>query len=388
MTRAFDWGLLEPLGGGADDTASDDAASDGAVLEALVDVERALVRAWAPVAGEELEPVAATLVAGALDRDRLLIAAREHGLPIMALVSELRNQADAAWSGAGAWVHRGATSQDVVDTGLVLVSKRALFEVRMHLIATGERLAEFARVERGTLVVARTLTQQAESTTLGARFAGWLDGVSSAIDAIDSATFPVQLAGAVGTGRAVAADTGADDTPARLRAALAAGLGLDDPGRGWHVERTPALALAGVAALVAATLGRLGRDLGMLARDGVLLTAHGGASSAIPNKHNPVDAVLLTANGLRAPGLLSTLHTAALSYDARPAGEWHAEWQAWRGLLRIALGSAAAAEHVGADLIVDPPPHPSAVEPAAASAAGVVVDTAVARFARVAAGSR
>jgi 3-carboxy-cis,cis-muconate cycloisomerase len=105
----------------------------------------------------------------------------------------------------------------------------------------------------------------------------------------------------------------------------------------------------------------------------------GGASSAMPHKRNPVDAVILTANGLRAGGLVATVYSAALSSDARPAGEWHAEWQAWRGLLRLAAESADVLAHAVAHLVIAIPE--AAASPTAITAAGDVVDAALARFA-------
>ena len=115
----------------------------------------------------------------------------------------------------------------------------------------------------------------------------------------------------------------------------------------------------------------------------------------MPHKQNPVDAVILSANGLRAPGLLATVHVAALSSDARPAGEWHAEWQAWRGLVRLALESAEVLAHAIAELIREATPGaddvpadgvPADAVPAGdarVTAAGAVIDAAIARHARL-----
>jgi 3-carboxy-cis,cis-muconate cycloisomerase len=130
---------------------------------------------------------------------------------------------------------------------------------------------------------------------------------------------------------------------------------------------------------VCASAGRVGRDLALGARDGILLPDEGGSSSAMPHKRNPVDAVILSANGLRAGGLVATLHSAALSSDARPTGEWHAEWQAWRGLLRLAAESADVLAHAVSHLVIA---IPAATAPASAlAAAGAVVDASIARFA-------
>lgn len=371
MTDPFDWGLLEPLGASAVKLAGDDA-----VLTALVEVERALVRAWAGVVDQDLGLIAASLDAASVDRAALLSGARSGGVPIIPLVSQLRAQADTVHAGGGSWVHRGATSQDILDTGLILLATRTLETARSCLREAGMRVAALTRAERDVVVTVRTLSQPAQASTLGAQFAGWLDGITAAMCGIDATIFPVQLGGAVGTGRAFVEAAGSR-APSRLRAGLAEQLGLDDPGRSWHTERSALLAIAGTASLVVAACGRIGRDLGLAARDGLLVPAHGGGSSAMSHKNNPVDAVLLTANGLRAPGLLATVHFAALSYDARPAGEWHAEWQAMRALLRLSVESADALLHGVEDIQVHRR-QPRADDGNAA--AGQVADAAIARF--------
>lgn len=339
MAEPFDWGLLEPAGAVAAPTGDD------SVLAAMVAVEEALVGAWDDLDGAST-PVAFDV--SAVDARRLTSGARDAGVPIIALVEQLREQA----GDHGERVHRGATSQDIVDTALVLLSRDALGRTRAALAAAADELAALAVGFRATPLLARTLTQPAEPTTVGAAMAIWLDAVMSAVEALDRAVYPVQLGGAVGTGAAFARAAGRADAPASLRASLARRLGLADPGRAWHTDRAPVLAIADAAAVVCSAAGRVGRDLGLFARDGVVLPASGGASSAMPHKRNPVDAVILTANGLRAPGLLSTVHAAALSADARPAGEWHAEWQAWRGLLRLAVESSDVLAHACSDLVV------------------------------------
>ena len=374
MAEPFDWGLLEPAG------APDAPAGDDRVLAAMIAVEEALAGAWDELDGTaalpRFEPLA--FDAATIDRARLVAGAREAGVPVIALVEQLREQAG---DRAGR-VHRGATSQDIVDSALVLVSRDSLARARDALSAAAAELADRALRSRATPLLARTLTQPAEPTTLGAALASWLDAVVSALEVIDRLDFPVQLGGAVGTGAAFARLAARADAPRALRAGVAHRLGLDDPGRSWHTDRGPVLAIADAAARVAAVAGRIGRDLGLAARDGVLVPATGGGSSAMPHKQNPVDAVLLAADGLRAPGLLATAHTAALSSDTRPAGEWHAEWQAWRGLLRIAVESGEVLVHALSDFVVVEEGGAFAVDADAAdlASAGAVVDTAVARY--------
>ncbi|MGY4858243.1 lyase family protein [Cryobacterium sp. AP23] len=346
---ATDWGLLEPLAGGAA------ATSDDAVLEALVDVERALVRAWGRLAGEDLHIVADALRADRLDRADLLAGTRAGGVPVIPLATQLRTLAETAIPGSGVHVHAGVTSQDVLDSALVLMAHRALTLSRDRLVLAGEALAALAEAEKTTLAIARTLGQHAAQSTVGVTVASWLDGVTSAIAALDATGFPVQLGGAVGTGEDIDRLAGRAGATDELRAAFADDLGLVDPGRSWHTERSPILAIAASAALIGTALGRIGHDVAFLARTeiGEVGLAATGGSSAMPHKRNPVDAVLLHANGLRAAGLAATVHTAALSQDARPAGEWHAEWAAFRGLVRLALESADAAASMLPALTVD-----------------------------------
>ncbi|MET1020458.1 MAG: lyase family protein, partial [Microterricola sp.] len=329
MTERSDgeWGLLEPL------AASSAVIGDDAVLAAMVEVERALLLAWGRESGADVGAAAGALRAEELDCAGLLAGSRSDGMPVVALVRQLRALAEAASPGAGAELHVGATSQDILDTALVLTARRALTEARLRLLAAGERLVALATAEAQTLAIARTLGQHAEQSTAGVLAAGWLDGVSSAVAAIDAAVFPVQLGGAVGTGEAIDRAGGSVESSTRLRAALAAELGLADPGRSWHSERSPILTIGNAAAIVAVTLGRLGRDVGFLSRSEVaeVVLATAGGSSAMPHKRNPIDAVLLSANGLRVGGLQAVLHGAAISQDARPMGEWHAEWSAFRG---------------------------------------------------------
>lgn len=369
MADPFDWGLLEPAG------AAGSGAGDDAVLGALVDVERALVLAWADLDGGDGTDVAAALNVGALDRDALVAGSRSDGVPVVALVEQLRVQA----GDRADRVHRGATSQDIVDSALMVLSRNVLSDALTQLTNAGDALGAAARRERATPFTARTLSQEAEPTTVGAAVAVWLDAVSSSLAAIRAVEFPVQLGGAVGTGEAFNRLAGRADATALLRASLAEHLGLVDPRRAWHTDRSPVLAIAAAAAQVCASAGRIGRDLALGAREGILLPDEGGASSAMPHKRNPVDAVLLTANGLRAGGLVATLHAAALSSDARPAGEWHAEWQAWRGLLRLAAESAAVLEHAARHLVVNAPV--AIASDRATTAAAAVVDASLARFA-------
>lgn len=376
MADAFDWGLLEPA------AEAGLAVSDDRVLAAMVEVERAYLAAWSELLGVDSS---AELTSETIDKDALLRSSRQAGVPVVGLVDALRRQ-------GGERVHQGMTSQDVLDTALMIVSRDALIQARTQLASAGRRLCDLALEHRATTIIARTLTQEAEPTTLGAAISVWLDAVTSALEVLDAVSYPVQLGGAVGDGNAMVRRSGAPDAVTTLRHRVAEELGLTDPDRSWHTERSPVQAVTQAAASVCSAGGRIGRDLGLLARDGLITPSHGGGSSSMPHKHNPVDAVLLVANGLRVGGALAVLRSAALSYDARPAGEWHAEWQAWRETLRLAAESASLLDHVSGDLVVHaegavaqarPETGPRAADDSDLIATGHVVDSVVSRFSRV-----
>jgi 3-carboxy-cis,cis-muconate cycloisomerase len=279
----------------------------------------------------------------------------------------------------------------------MLVARDALAAARGSLVEAGRGLAVLAQGARHHPRIARSLARHAEASTHGVLAAGWLDGVSSAVAAIDAVAFPVQFGGAVGTGAAADAAAGRPGAADEVRAELAGRLGLADPGRSWHAERTPVLAAASAAATVVAALGRIAGDATFLSREeiGEVRLANAGGSSAMPHKRNPVDAVAITAAAVEAPGLLSVISSAAIAGDERSAGRWHAEWSALRRLARLARSSSAAASRLvsgldfdadrAAALLADS--GPAGARPdrdVLAAASDRVVDRAVARFTHLA----
>jgi len=349
----IDEGLLSPGTSGHDETVS-----DAVVCDALVAVEVALTRAWGDVGAAPEAVVAAVgealgwVGAGALAQGHgvsvaeLAAAGRAGGNPVIPLVNRLRA---IVGENAAEWVHRGATSQDILDSALMLVAARAVAEIRSHLTALDTALRSLAEAEQDTLTVARTLTQHAVPTTLGARVAGWEQGVSRALRRLDALELPAQLAGAGGTLAAFVERADAA-TAARLVDAFAAQLGLAAPTAPWHTSRWPITALGDALVQTIDALGKIAADVATASRTeiGELAEGAGGGSSAMPQKRNPVASVLIRAGAIRAPQLGATLHLAsALAADERPDGAWHAEWQTLRELMRLALGAGA----LGAELI-------------------------------------
>ncbi|UOR01892.1 lyase family protein [Leucobacter allii] len=358
---AFDVGLLAPVAAGTADELADARFAD-----ALVTAEAALVRAWGAAGVAPAETVSAVSAAlgwraagepcapGDLPIGRLVSEAVGGGNPVIPLVAVLKERVAEPHR---RWVHRGATSQDVLDTALMLLAKRSATALLADLRDTAERLAEFARAHRDEPAAARTLTQHAVPTTVGARATGWLRGVRRAADGLEriTAELPAQLAGAGGT-LASFASIGGDAAPA-LPARFAAELGLAAPEGPWHTVRWPVTELGDALVRATDALGVIAADVATLSRTevGELAEGAGGGSSAMPQKRNPARSVLIRSAAIRAPHLAATLHAAAaLAVDERPDGAWHAEWPALRELLRTARGAAARAVELVSGLRVDP----------------------------------
>ncbi|MEQ4300241.1 3-carboxy-cis,cis-muconate cycloisomerase [Plantactinospora sp. B6F1] len=345
-------GLLSGLSG----TAEVDAElTDRALLTALLDVERALAEAGAE--GGVLPASAAAAIAGrchpdGFDLAALAAAADAAGNPVVPLVRQLTEAVPAA---ARPWVHHGATSQDVLDTALVLVATRAGEPLLRHLDTALDATAGLADRHRDTVALARTLGQAAAPTTFGLKAAGWLLALLDARTRLAAAraALPAQLGGAVGT-LAVLGPAGPEVT-----ARFAARLGLAAPRLPWHTRRQPILDLAAALGSLLAAAGKVGLDVGLLAQTEVAEVAEGGGpgrggSSAMPHKRNPVDAVLIGAAARRGPHLVGTLFAAAVQEHERATGGWHAEWEPLLDLLRLAGGAAARAARLLSRLDVRP----------------------------------
>ncbi|UXY23155.1 3-carboxy-cis,cis-muconate cycloisomerase [Streptomyces cynarae] len=345
-------GLLAP--GWAGSPAAS-ATSDTAYLRALLDAESALTRVQAGlglVPEEAATAVAAAARSGRFDVRDIALRARDGGNPVIPLVADLT---EAAGEEYGPYVHRGATSQDILDTATMLVAVRTLDPVLADLERTQEALARLAARHRDTVLPGRTLTQHAVPTTFGLKAAGWR---SLALDARDRLRavrdgLPAQLGGAAGTLAAFTA-YGAED-PTALVTAYARELGLCAPELPWHTLRTPIADLAGALAFTAGALGKTATDVLTLSRTEIAEVAEGagGGSSAMPHKANPVRATLIAAAARRAPQLAATLYGSLAAEDERPAGAWHAEWEPLRDLLRLVGGAAHDAVHLTEGLRVD-----------------------------------
>jgi 3-carboxy-cis,cis-muconate cycloisomerase len=279
------------------------------------------------------------------------------GNPVAPLVRALR--ARVPDPGAAALVHAGLTSQDVLDTALMLLAGEVLDRVLGDLDRTAGALASLAEAHRASVMAGRTLTQHAVPTTFGLKAAHWLAGTLDAADHLAGVrrSLPVQCGGAAGT-LSLAADLVPE--PTRAAAALAEALGLQWPGLPWHTRRTPVTRIGDALVEVTDALGRVAGDVLVLGRPEIGEVEEGpapgrGGSSTMPHKQNPVLATLVHAAALQAPSLAAHLHLcAAQAVDERPAGAWHAEWPSFRRLLRLTVVAADQAAELVSGLRVHP----------------------------------
>jgi len=388
---AADLGLLSPV---STATAAEAMTGDRAVVAAMVRAEGALVRALVEtkVAPPSAMAAAAMIDATEVDVRALALAATEGGNPVIPLVEQLRASVVEV-----EWVHFGATSQDILDTALMLVASDVTQQIEADLTTLASTLATLVEQNRAVPLVARTLTQQALPSTLGMRASGWLAGVHDAVrvvrtcttadlttlastlatlvaqnravplvartltqqalpstlgmrasgwlavvhDAVRAVrtctTLPISLGGPVGTTSAYGADGPAVvETFARL-------LGQRAPVSSWHTRRTPVVGLASALTIAGETCGKIAADLLVMSQSevGEARETTGGSSSAMPHKANPAQSVLVASAARQLPALASVIASSAAAEQERPAGAWHAEWQPLRTMLRL---SGAAVE--------------------------------------------
>jgi 3-carboxy-cis,cis-muconate cycloisomerase len=327
------------------------ALSDRAWLAALLAAERALAEAEALVGLIDAETAA--VVAAACDADlydpaALAAAGRAGGNPVLPLVSALRERVGADHA---AGVHRGATSQDILDTASMLVARDVVELVDRELAGAARACAELAETHRGTVMAARTLLQQAVPTTFGAKAAGWLVGLVEArnrlLDVRDA--LPAQLGGAAGT---LAAFGDRGEEVLRL---YAESLGLREPVVPWHTLRLPIAELGGALAGAAGAAAKIAGDIVLLAQTevGEVAEAEPGGSSTMPQKQNAVAAVLALACERHVRANAGVLLEGLVGEHERSAGAWHAEWHALETSLAATGGAGAAVRRSLTGLNVD-----------------------------------
>jgi 3-carboxy-cis,cis-muconate cycloisomerase len=334
-----------------------EAVSGRAWLQAMLDSEAALATAEAQVGLIPHEAAAAIVScceATRFEPEELGRDGRAAGNPAPPLVKALTAAVSEVSEDAARYVHKGATSQDIVDTAAMLVARRVLDLVLAELDGISRACARLAEVHRGTIMAGRTLLQQALPTTFGLKAAGWLVSVLEVrrrlLDVRDR-ELAAQLGGAAGT----LASLG--ESGVSVLGEFARELELAEPTVPWHTDRTRVGEIGGSLSLVAGVLGKISLDVILMAQTEVgevSEPAEGGrgGSSTLPHKRNPILSVIAAADTRRVQALAQTLYGAMMGEHERAAGAWHAEWEALSEALALTGGAAAAVREATEGLVV------------------------------------
>lgn len=326
---------------------------DRALLDAMVAVEIALARVQGRLG--LIEPDAATRIAAALegfapDLSAIDAGLRQSAVPLPALLQQLRRRLGPE---LGALVHHGATSQDIVDTALVLQLRQVLERLEDGLRRTIAALIDLAEAHERTPMLARTRFQQALPTTFGLKVSGWLDPQVrhlARLEALRPRLLVVQLGGAAGTLSAMG-----EVGPAVMEG-LAGELGLGCPAMPWQSQRDSLVELAAWLALVTGSLGKLGADVLLLAQNevGEVNEAAGGGSSTMPQKSNPVRAEALVTLARHNAAALAGMAQALVHAHERDGTAWQLEWLTLPGMAGAAGAALAHGLTLAGTLVVLP----------------------------------
>lgn len=340
MVSPYDSRILGPLFG---DPELARLFDDAAAVRAMAEVEAALARAEAAVGivpRAAAERITAAVAGFAPDLEALGQGSEESGVPVIDFVRQLRGHVG---GDAAQWLHWGATSQDILDTALVLRLREALALLAGRLDGVIADLAALADAHRGTVMAARTRYQQALPTSFGLKCAGWmlpLVRCRERLGGLRERLLAVQFGGAAGTLAAL------EDKGVAVMEALAAELDLACPPMPWHTQRDAVAELGCWLSLVTGALGKLGQDAVLLAQTeiGEIDESAGGGrggSSTMPQKANPVTGEALVAAARLNAGLLGTLHQAQVQEHERGGVGWQMEWATLPAMM-VTAGSALA----------------------------------------------
>lgn len=332
--------------------------SDHGRLQGMLDFEAALARAEARcgvIPEAAVEPIEAACKAELYDLDALAQAISTSGNSAIPLAKALGKRVAERDVEAERYAHLGATSQDAMDTGLVLQIRRAIALLEQDLTSLGNMLADQAERHAETPMSGRTWLQHATPVTLGMKIASWLGPITrhrQRLQEIRPRLLSLQFGGASGSLAAL----GAQAWP--VSEALATELNLELPEQPWHTQRDRLVEFGALLGMLAGSMGKLGRDLSLLMQTDVgevfEPSAPGkGGSSTMPHKRNPVGCAVMIAAATRAPGLVSTLLSAMPQEHERSLGLWHAEWEVLPELCCLVSGSLQQALIAVAGLEVD-----------------------------------
>ncbi|WP_333497288.1 3-carboxy-cis,cis-muconate cycloisomerase [Kluyvera sp. CHPC 1.251] len=328
-----------------------DIFSDERLVQGMLDFEAALATAQARcgvIPSAAVEPISAACRASLIDLTTLATAAASAGNLAIPLVKQLTQRVKNTDPEAARYVHWGATSQDAIDTGLMLQLQQALGETETRLARLISVLAEQVMRHQHTLLPGRTWMQHALPITYGLKLAGTLDALlrwQERLAQMRPRVLALQFGGAAGT-LASLREKGPE-----VAQALAAELNLTLPDTPWHSQRDRLIELASWYAGLCGTLGKFANDFALMMQTEVAevsepIAEGRGGSSAMPHKRNPVSCAAILAAVTRVPGLMATLYACQIQQHERALGGWQAEWEALPQLLMLAGGVLENSEYL------------------------------------------
>ncbi|WP_248322063.1 3-carboxy-cis,cis-muconate cycloisomerase [Caballeronia sp. Sq4a] len=320
--------------------------SPRATVQAMLDVEAALARASAKagvIPASAVDAIVAACDADNIDAAALMSGAAAGGNLAIPLVKQLTAVVKARDAEAAKYVHWGATSQDIIDTGVVLQLRAALDLIDADLQALANALADQADKHRATPMIGRTWLQQALPITLGLKFAQWLDAVTrhrARLADVRARALVLQFGGAAGTLASLR------DKALPTARALADDLRLALPALPWHTQRDRIAEAASFFGMLTGTLGKVARDISLMMQTELGEVAEPsaagkGGSSTMPHKRNPVGCAAVLTAATRAPNLVATIFAGMVQEHERALGGWQAEWEALPDLARLTAGALA-----------------------------------------------
>lgn len=367
--------LLDPLFRASDCLT---VFGDVATIQGMLDFEAALARAEAAVGvipAAAVVPISAACRAELYNCDTLAQAAARAGNLAIPLIKQLTAKVKEASPDAARFVHWGSTSQDAIDTGLVLQLRQAFTLIEMDLQRLSRALVSQIQQHRHTVLVGRSWMQHALPTTLGLKLAGTLDALTrhrQRLAELKPRLLALQFGGAVGTLASL------KDQGLSVSQKLAEQLQLTLPDTPWHSQRDRIAEAAAWFGALSGTLGKLARDISLLMQTDVAELAEPagegrGGSSTMPHKRNPVACAIVLSAAQRTPALVSTVLSAMVQEHERGLGGWHAEWEALPELALLSGGALA----VMAETIEGLEVHPEQMRRNLDSTGGLIMAEAV-----------
>jgi len=333
--------------------------SDHSVLQAMLDFESALARAEARIGiipQSAAEAIVSAVEASNFDPAVLARDTLRAGTPGIPIAKALTDRVHSTNPAAAAFVHWGATSQDVADTALVLLLKKAQPLLDADFAKTEQALANLSTEHANTVMLGRTLLQAAPPITLGLKAASWHAAIRRGRHQLNSsfaAVLRLQFGGATGTLAALG------DKGLAVSQALAEELGLTNPEAPWHTQRDRLGTLVCACGVVTGSLGKIARDISLLMQNEVGEGAEPGGqgrggSSTMPHKRNPIGCAVTLAAANRTPGLVASFLSGMIQEHERGVGGWQAEWSTVSALIQATGVAAASMAEVTSGLTIDP----------------------------------